>query len=87
MLTCGSTLKKGTMSFIAFLTPPLLTHEHKKKKNTKYMHGCTHRGRGSMGGVEKQKVAVSMETWKGVRIKPLGEEPVRARRTGLSLHW
>lgn len=40
-----------------------------------------------MGGVEKQKVAVSMETWKGVSIKPLGEEPVRARRTGLSLHW
>ena len=51
------------------------------------MHGCSHRGRGSMGGVEKQKVAISMETWKGVRIKPLGEEPIRARRTGLSLHW
>ena len=28
VLTCGSTLKKGKMSFIAFLTPPLLTHEH-----------------------------------------------------------
>ena len=28
------------MSFIAFLTPPLLTHEHKRKKKiTKYMHG------------------------------------------------
>lgn len=79
--------EKGTMSFIAFLLPST-PDTWTLKKNTKNtcMGAATEEG-GSMGEWRNRRLLFQWRPGKGVSIKPLGEEPVRARRTGLSLHW